>query len=355
MSDRKKAYGLLFVLFLAAYAFVVLDSVGGVLSVNGRSAWGRHHLSSASGGSVSGRVLPDGGWESQIGDFHRERGKHGYRVIYGWTDYFDSTRTLALDISDLDLGIAETSFGITSESRQEYYEALFPLHLQKHPELEDIIRTIQQRKGPVHLRDYRIVSPGTYDRFRDVCMHFERDYLKARGFHISRGCRVIDYSAVVRKHTVLMKDVAVELVAMARNSNFNLKGLLYIVMSFVQYIQYEIPPIEVEGRYLLGLWSPTEALVRGTGDCDTKAVLFSSIANNYNDVQTLIVVIPGHAFNGIVGWHKRLPKDYVIKHRGQDVLLLDLTSTSTFRYGGAIHEKDKQNLRNRFPIVYETH
>ena len=137
------------------------------------------------------------------------------------------------------------------------------------------------------------------------------------------------------------------------NDGMTWNALTHTLMSLVHFIRYEIPPITEHGRYIQGLRPPLDLLCRGSGDCDSKAALFCAIARHFKDTRPAVVVIPGHAFNGLLGWHKRLPQDTVLRHRGVDMLLLDLTGMSNYGAAGMIHEADRQHLRQRMPKVYE--
>jgi hypothetical protein len=68
----------------------------------------------------------------------------------------------------------------------------------------------------------------------------------------------------------------------------------------------------------------------------------------------VIVTIPGHAFSGIIGMHKRLPQDFILSYRGADILLLDLTNAAEPDDAALLTEYNKEHMRNRFPEVYET-
>ncbi len=342
-------------LLLISYSYVVFNAQPG-FTLCGTGVYSNTRVVvNAIGQSPASKTFGKENWESEIGSFTRTPESNAYTLHYKWRDYFNKSHELDLDISNELINYAIGNFGLTTDKRMKFYKTGFDGFLSGHPELLDITKAIQRKKGPVHLAGYNIVNPGTYNKFKEKCQEFEDGYLKANGFHVlNRGYITVDYSSVVRKFTPIMLITAKELLTLGQNNQFNLQGLIHLVMSYVQYIRYEIPPFAIGNRYIYGVWSPVETIVRGAGDCDTKAIFFSSVVNNYKGIKTIIVTIPGHAFNGMIGWHKRLPQDYVIKHKGLDVLLVDLTSDTNFNIAGSVHEMDKQNLRNRFPRIYET-
>jgi len=293
-------------------------------------------------------------WQNTIGTFSRKISQDQYSVTYTWTDYIAEKRTITLDFSKEVLMNSINQFGLSADTRKKFYQENLPGFLEQYQEMKVIISRIKMKKGPVHFRDHNSANPNLYEEFSQKITWFEQKYLDSQGFHIFNQGRVtIDYSAVVIDHAPLLKEATVKFLNHAIEKEMSWQMLAYTIMSFVQYINYQLPPVREANRYIGGLWSPVETLVNGAGDCDTKAVLFSAMLKNYSQFETIIVVIPGHAFNGIKGWHKRFPRDHVLKLHGQDVLMLDLTSDSNYDLAGGVHELDKQNLRNQFPIVYE--
>ena len=354
-AKNVRLYSCFLVLLLGAYALLLACPTPWAHSTGG--VFGSHEQAILN--HADPRVyleLQDGdSWTNDIGSFQRQKDKDGYRVIYRWQDYMGGKRELELQITEQALKKSEDAFGITASSRKAFYENHFSRYLKKDTGVLKIVQAIKQKRGPVHFSGYRVVDHKDYQHFLDICTKFESDYLKSKGFHFYKKQRLeIDYGATVKSQMPLMEGTARRFLEVAKANQMTFSLLVHMIMSFVQYIEYDVPPVTLDGRYLMGLWPPLETLVRGKGDCDTKAVLFSSISNNFVGLKTVIVRIPGHAFNGLVGVHKRYPKDTIMKYNGQDVLLLDLTGLNNFGDLGAIHESDRQELRVRFPVVYET-
>jgi hypothetical protein len=246
-------------------------------------------------------------------------------------------------------------YGTSAAGRRAFFNSRLRLDT---PAAQAVAEGLRQQRGPVHLEAYDVLPPETYRRFRRVVRKTEEEYLRQCGMHFSPwGSYQPEYTILVKQHGASVKPFVSPLIAAGAAAGLTWGHLTYSIMSFVHQLPYKAPAMFEGDRMIAGLWPPLVALYRGMGDCDTKAVLFSALVSHLEPIHATVVVIPAHAFNGLVGWHKRFPGDFVLQHRGVDMLLVDLTGFRTiqeYARGGTIHEPDKQNLRERLPIVYET-
>ncbi len=296
----------------------------------------------------------DEAWTNAVGTFQRNVDETGITVTYLWLDYNRKSKQISFQIQADTLYSSSIRLGIHSESRSDFYKQHWPEMLKQQPEWRNIVDHIIQKKGPIHLSKQDDIDDAIRLKFLEGCRQLEKEFYISRGFYVRKGKRVeIDYTGFVAIHSIFLKDCMRQWIDQVSTETMKTSECIQTLMSFVQQMEYEIPPMYDGQRWIHGLWPPLETLVRGKGDCDTKAVLFSTMLSRIEGIESMILIIPGHAFNGLVGWHKRMPRDTILHHRGQDVLLLDLTSTPNYAEQGAIHELDKQNIRNQIPMIYQ--
>jgi len=65
-------------------------------------------------------------------------------------------------------------------------------------------------------------------------------------------------------------------------------------LAFVQGMRYKVPPERQRGRYIGGLLTPLEALAKGYGDCDTKALLYACLVDDGRGPEVILLRGPGH-------------------------------------------------------------
>ena len=117
------------------------------------------------------------------------------------------------------------------------------------------------------------------------------------GFSVAPdGGLVIDYARLVESGTGTLADCHRALVQ--AGADLNGRQRLSQLQAFFQELEYEVPPLREDGRYTLGLWVPTEVMVRGRGDCDSKSVALSSVLRRSGQ-RVLFIVLPKHALIGV--------------------------------------------------------
>jgi Transglutaminase-like superfamily len=125
---------------------------------------------------------------------------------------------------------------------------------------------------------------------------FERPFLKGRGFRLDGKVIGIDYPLLVD-----WSGPAVDACAKAlrwEGAGYDERQYLGMFVAFVQEIRYELPPDVQAGRETLGYWVPTEVLVNGHGDCDSKAVTFCALYRGFG-IPMIVVVLPRHVLVGV--------------------------------------------------------
>lgn len=105
----------------------------------------------------------------------------------------------------------------------------------------------------------------------------------------------------------------------------------HLLLAFCQDIPYQIPPDISDGREILGFWTPAEILLRGMGDCDSKASLFLSIRQHLVSGPVLLLYQPNHVFLGIPGIPK--PGEAFFSWKGASWLYAEPVGPARSRLG----------------------
>lgn len=134
---------------------------------------------------------------------------------------------------------------------------------------------------------------------RKIASRLEKEtkaFLSARGMVMTPRGIAVDYKALVRENRERLAPLAADF---KRICGSNRKVLLDAVLSFVQSIPTRPrPPVEGE-KYTAGLAVPLRVLADDCGDCDSKAVLFSSLWTALCRHRTILISIPDHMLVGV--------------------------------------------------------
>ncbi len=93
-------------------------------------------------------------------------------------------------------------------------------------------------------------------------------------------------------------------------------------------MEYRIPPdhrINEEGEKILtaGAMMPLETMTNRWGDCDSKSLLFASLARSINLVEVCFIVMDKHLFAGVQITPEQ--EDDSIRFKGKDWVLVELS------------------------------
>jgi hypothetical protein len=141
----------------------------------------------------------------------------------------------------------------------------------------------------------------------------------------------VDYNWVVKKSVSDLHEIANIIRSTARRKGYrSRRELIGAVASFVQELQYQLPPdhrINEDGEKILtaGATMPLETLSNQRGDCDTKSLLFAGLVRSISLVDVIFVAIEEHLFAGI----RMNPSqnDHSIRHQGRDWVLVELSDS----------------------------
>ena len=117
-----------------------------------------------------------------------------------------------------------------------------------------------------------------------------------RGFKLEGRDLSVDYSALVRWSAPALDGCAKAL--RWAGAGYDEREYLGLFVAFVQEIRYEVPPAAQGGRETLGFWVPTEVLVNGHGDCDSKAATFCALWRAFA-APMIVIMLPRHVLVGV--------------------------------------------------------
>lgn len=131
-------------------------------------------------------------------------------------------------------------------------------------------------------------------------------FLKKRGFKLlgirtfmkghtlqEQYTSIVDYQQIFQRNLENFKELTQCLIASADLSREN--DPLYAFLSFVQYIQYKLPPRYYKGRFINSFFVPLVCLYEKYGDCDSKALLLAEFLSSVpgTEEKAIMVLVRG--------------------------------------------------------------
>lgn len=149
-------------------------------------------------------------------------------------------------------------------------------------------------------------------------------------FHETDGYILPDFEAIVNASQGLTRPVYEMIIDyLGEEASFDSK--VDLAMKFCQDIRYHIPDMKMDDRIISGIFPPHISLVKGWGDCDTKAMIFSSILAHDPSYEVIAVTVPGHLYLAIKG----VPKPYQqsIEYQGQKYIVCEPVGPGRLPFG----------------------
>lgn len=165
--------------------------------------------------------------------------------------------------------------------------------------------------------------PGQSERIRAAI--YRRQGMLLRGNTLS-----VDYEKLIREGTDPLSDCFQVLRASGRGASG--RPFLGLLLAFYQELKYEIPPDVAEGRETLGLRVPTDVLVSGRGDCDSKAVAFAAMWRRLPS-HLVFIVVPGHALVGVET--RALPGEETVRVGNRTFVLCEVAGPAKLSPGAS--------------------
>ncbi len=139
----------------------------------------------------------------------------------------------------------------------------------------------------------------------------------------------IDYEKLVTEGTQPLSDCFQALYEAGRGSS--VRQYMGLLLAFLQELEYEVPQDEDDGRRRFGLRVPTDVLVSGKGDCDSKSVAFASLWRRF-PTSLIFILVPGHALIGVEA--QVYPDEQAVMVGNRRYVLCEVAGPAKIRPGG---------------------
>ncbi|WP_412724737.1 hypothetical protein [Alteromonas sp. D210916BOD_24] len=203
------------------------------------------------------------------------------------------------------------------------------------------------------------VSGGKTQKVDDVLQHLQGvqqsafdQYLEERYF--TRFTTLFNQRAIKPDHLRYIKESIKPLIPASQafyekvKQNANTRDYFALLLSWIQSIPYNTLEDRVASNGS-GFAPPIGLLIQNLGDCDSKAVLASSMVRAFLPTTKMIMVfLPNHALLGIALTAK--PEDKTIEHEGQAYILYDPTGPALIPFGQISEETERYIATGRFQI-----
>lgn len=172
-----------------------------------------------------------------------------------------------------------------------------------------------------------------------------RDYLVARGLRVRGDKKIeVDYRRCVARSLPAMREIARAIQQGADRPTERLERIL----SFVQSLEYALPPIVENGKNIVGFWVPSRVLVDGRGDCDSKAILFATLWLSVEKEMLALIKVPGHVLLGVAN---TAGGGRCLVYRGIEFNLIEVSGGALMFPPGTVSEAAYQDLTSgRFEV-----
>ena len=205
---------------------------------------------------------------------------------YSWRDFGRIQRKCRIEIPRADLAASEAEFGADPEDMQP----------QEISVRRQITYTSEQARDPKVMEKLRQKAQAEVEAEARAAVDARRKKLTSRGMFLrDENTVVVD---VARLWQWNRKRIAPQVRRLAAGVGPG-ESLTDALLAFVQEIPYRKPADRRAGRITLGLLPPLEALAAGYGDCDTKSLLFASLADNGKGPEVILLRGPNHMIAGL--------------------------------------------------------
>jgi len=163
----------------------------------------------------------------------------------------------------------------------------------------------------------------------------------------------VDYDWIIERSREGLKNATVRMLEVARGVNdADERRIIGVISSFVQaltYVKEKSTRLASNGEsiFTAGVSMPVETLARGSGDCDTKCLLFASLVTNLRSADIVFLRGGQHLFAAIAAIPR--PNDRYIEWRNKKYVLIELTDMWPL---GRIPDENWRALKlKRFEVI----
>ena len=326
-------------------------SVAGLTSLLERPREGtRTETPPAPGPDASPETLPET-WKSNVGalrEFSRAETGRRYRLTFGFIDYHGRTHRVSCLVNREAHAAERARFGFDREA----VNAELNLELLRLVDAEVSARglgpwfRIEFEGAGGYRSSWNLpagMEAGAKKRAlaaieeltgwidRELPAHNNRiraAIYRRRGMLLQGNTLSIDYERLIREATDPLSDCFQVLRASGRGSS--VRQFMGLLLAFYQELKYEVPPDEEDGRQTLGLKVPTDVLVSGGGDCDSKSVAFAAMWRRLPS-RLVFIVVPGHALVGVEA--RALPGEQTVRVGNRTFVLCEVAGPAKLSPG----------------------
>lgn len=287
-------------------------------------------------------------WVPSRNAFGREDGGAAWRMRYGFVDHHGKTVDVGCAVDKREHEREVASFGYDQAELNAAVDAALTERVGRELEARGLAPYVDLRFHDGGSYEWRSEIRGITDASEVSRLVAERVRWKAwmeeelpgetrrieaalykrHGFLLRRNRLSIDYGPLAVAATPRLSDCAGALEAAA--SGASERRALGLYLAFFQELKYEVPPDRQGRREILGLWVPTEVLVKGRGDCDSKAVAFCALWRNRGP-RAIVITVPGHALVGVEA--KPGPGEHFVRLGNRYFVLCEVAGPGKFHPG----------------------
>lgn len=262
------------------------------------------------------------------GVFNREDQGGRYRLAFGFIDHHGRSHDVLCAVDKRDYVREQAWFGYEQRQLDALLDDALARRVAEELESRGLAPhvTIRSERGGAYRwsSQFQDVADGTElsrlmlareewmqwmkAGFEAERQRIEASLYKARGFLLEGRRLEIDYAQIAVRATPPLLDCFRSLTAAAVGSNERQR--LGLFLAFFQELSYQVPPDKIGHREIQGLWVPTEVLVDGRGDCDSKSAAFCALWRNLKP-RVVLITVPGHALVAVEG--KPGPQEHFIR------------------------------------------
>ncbi len=175
--------------------------------------------------------------------------------------------------------------------------------------------------------DPRVYEP--FERSAEVIVQRKME-INAGLFKEEDGYVMPDLNAIAAYYKGFTKPIA-DFIRVNLGSGAGKRESLDFALSFCQDIPYGIPPSRFNEKEIGEMFSPPQALLNMFGDCDTKAVIFTSTMSHFGWQDMIYIQVPGHLLMGIEGLPR--PYDAYVQFKNKKYIFAEPVGPGRYRLG----------------------
>jgi hypothetical protein len=244
-------------------------------------------------------------------EFKREETEGAWRLTYGFIDHHGRRHRVTCAVQRADLDSERRAFGYVEEDIKAEHNRRLKRMVDREVAVRGLTPYFKIRfygwgghewswnipgEADAHERGRAEGEIVALERWLKGGFLRERDEVlagvyKPRGILLRNNQLAIDYTTVAERGVTGTTDCFEALRRAGAGST--LRQYLGLFVAFFQELKYEIPPAVENGKEQHGLWVPSDVLVRGKGDCDSKSAAFAAMWSHM-PTALLFITLPKH-------------------------------------------------------------